>query len=103
MAVIITAAVRESRIQAEHCTTVLQSAIIRNVEVKRAKQERLIAKLETLSPLRTLARGYSICQDALTKQVLTKSEQVSLGQAVTVRLKQGSLQATVTEIREEKA
>ena len=103
MALIITAAVRESRIQAEHSTAILRSAITRKVEVKRAKQESLVAKLEALSPLETLARGYSICQDTLTKRILTKSEQISLGQAVTVRLKQGSLQATVTEIREEKA
>lgn len=53
-----------------------------------------VGKLDSLSPLATLARGYSICQknDAT---VVTKVTQVKSGEQVTVRLKQGRLQCRV--------
>lgn len=56
------------------------------------------ARLETLSPLATLARGYSIAKME-TGQVLLNSRQVQPGDVVTTQLAHGSVISTVTETR----
>jgi exodeoxyribonuclease VII large subunit len=57
-------------------------------------------KLESLSPLGVLARGYSVTQDTATGQVLRNSHGVGVGQQITSRLAQGELVSRVEEIRE---
>lgn len=57
---------------------------------KREKLAGIVGKLQTLSPLGTLARGYSICQTE-AGQVLRQSRQVVAGDVVYVTLHEGSL------------
>jgi exodeoxyribonuclease VII large subunit len=60
-----------------------------------------IAKLEALSPLATLARGYSICrlQDG---SILRQAGQAQPEEEINVLLHQGELLCTVKEVREER-
>ncbi len=51
-------------------------------------------KLESLSPLATLSRGYAVCQES-NGTLITNSNQVSKGDAVRVRVSQGSLYCLV--------
>jgi len=60
--------------------------------------QRKIAELDALSPLQTLARGYSITRDTDSGKVITTSSQVTPGQAVNIRLAQGELTCTVTSL-----
>ncbi len=53
--------------------------------------------LESVSPLATLSRGYSITSDA-EGQVLDHTASVKVGDTVRTRLKQGELQSTVTKV-----
>jgi len=55
-----------------------------------------VAKLEALSPLGTLARGYAICRDDLG-HVVYDASQVKAEQNVHVRLAKGSLSCRVEE------
>jgi len=55
-------------------------------------------KLEALSPLATLARGYSICVDGLGR-VLVESSQVSAGDTISVSLSKGGLSCVVKELK----
>jgi len=64
------------------------------VFVKREKLAGLVGKLETLSPLATLGRGYSICQNE-RGQILRQSHQVVPGDVVNVTLQEGSLSCIV--------
>lgn len=55
----------------------------------------LTAQLNTLSPLATLARGYSICATPDGTQVIRSAGEVEPGDKLAVRLHQGSLQCIV--------
>jgi exodeoxyribonuclease VII large subunit len=60
-------------------------------------------KLEALSPLRVLERGYSICIDAVSGELIQDSGMVSKGDQVSVILRKGSLDCEVKGTKEEKA
>jgi len=64
------------------------------VVLRREKLAGVAGKLETLSPLNTLARGYAICQND-QGLILREAKQVSLGEIVHVTLREGSLSCTV--------
>ncbi len=64
------------------------------VIVSRGKLERTTGKLETLSPLKTLARGYAICQDG-EGLVIRQARQVADGDVVNVTLYEGTLSCIV--------
>ncbi|QFU23551.1 exodeoxyribonuclease VII large subunit [Shewanella eurypsychrophilus] len=51
-------------------------------------------QLQTVSPLATLSRGYSITQDAKGK-VLTRSEDINIGDVLTTKLLEGEIQSKV--------
>ncbi len=59
----------------------------------------LTGKLDALSPLKVLARGYSITQ-AEDGTVLSSVGQTSLGETVQITLTDGSLKASVTQLKE---
>lgn len=64
------------------------------VERSRRDLEVLAAKLDALSPLTTLARGYAICTDS-SGRVLTDYTEVNQGAEVAVQLKRGVLTCSV--------
>jgi exodeoxyribonuclease VII large subunit len=54
----------------------------------------LSGRLQTVSPLRTLERGYAIVLDALGN-VVRSTSQVQTGDAITARVTDGVIKATV--------
>ena len=73
-------------------------------KVNRRQKQRFIhltAKLDALSPLKVLARGYSV---VLTSdgRVVQRAGQVQIGDQVDIKLHQGSFTASVTQIQEER-
>ncbi len=66
---------------------------------RRRAMEALAGRLDSLSPLACLARGYSICT-LPSGEVVTRAAQVSPGTAVSVRLREGSLGCRVEEVRD---
>lgn len=65
-----------------------------SIVLKRGSLANVVGKLETLSPLKTLGRGYSICQDD-QGQIIRQAQQVGLGEVVHVTLQEGSLSCKV--------
>ncbi len=59
-----------------------------------------MSKLDAMSPLKVLSRGYSIAETDQGK-LLRSVTQVELGQRVRLRLADGTLSATVMEKKEE--
>ena len=63
--------------------------------------ESAISKLEAMSPLKVLTRGYSMVQTE-RGEVVRSVSQVSLGERIRVRLSDGTLSATVMKKEEGK-
>jgi len=64
----------------------------------RAREARVrvaVGRLESLSPLAVLARGYAVCWDEEQKQIIRDAATVSPGQQVHVKLDRGSLDCEV--------
>jgi exodeoxyribonuclease VII large subunit len=66
-------------------------------EAKRQRLERAVVRLETLSPLAVLARGYSITTTWPEGRVVRSARQVRRDDQVRVRLHAGSLDCRVTD------
>ena len=71
-----------------------QRAAVQQLGGKRRSWQIAAAQLDTLSPLATLARGYSICRDSSGKTV-TDASQVDVGEEVNLRLSRGKLACRV--------
>ncbi len=60
----------------------------------------LMQKLDALSPLATLDRGYAIVSND-ADQIITRAEDVAVGEMVNIRLQRGQIAAEVRETRHE--
>lgn len=66
------------------------------LEKSKSRFARLASLLDSLSPLKVVERGYSIVQKE--KQVIKNTKQVQVGDEVSIRLAQGSLEAKITKL-----
>ena len=77
----------------------LQSVLPQRMEQEHLKVGHLVARLDGLSPLAVLARGYSLTEH--NGKALLDTEALALGDTVQTRLAKGSFRATVTAVCEE--
>ena len=89
----------QKRKQLELLNNRLSSAQNRSVEQKKQRFIRLTSKLDAMSPLKVLTRGYSIAMTG-DEQVLTSVKQVSPGDEVKLSLQDGVIAANVNEVKE---
>lgn len=66
-------------------------------EVATYKFEKQIEKLELLSPLASLARGYSVVWKMPEKKIILKAGEVKQGQDILVKVSKGEISAKVTK------
>ena len=85
------------RMALDHARERLGSAGDRLLAEKRKNQVALAAKLDALSPLKVLGRGYSIAQR--DGKAIRRAEDVGVGDAIEVKLAEGSLGCVVQEVR----
>jgi exodeoxyribonuclease VII large subunit len=82
---------------------ILQNRLLsaENQNIHRSKQRyiALTAKLDAMSPLKVLTRGYAMTQDEKGNLVRSVG-QVSVGENLTVSLADGTIRATIAEIKE---
>ena len=83
----------------ELLTNRLVSAQNNQVSRKHQRYIALTSKLDAMSPLKVLTRGYAMAQTE-DGGVLKSVQQVERGQRITVSLSDGCLQATVMDIKE---
>lgn len=79
----------------------LSAAARQNVGAKRQAFVALTAKLDAMSPLKVLGRGYSMVKRG-DGTVVKSCRDVSCGEEIKILLANGSLSAQVTEIEEER-
>ena len=78
----------------------LVSAQLQQNNVKNQKFISLTAKLDAMSPLKVLTRGYSMAQTE-RGEVIRSVSQVELGERIRISLSDGKISATVMEKKEE--
>ena len=76
-----------------HVTSIFKHIL----EKKHYQFETAAGKLNSLSPLALLGRGYSICRHAKTLEMIKTIDQVTIGEDILVRLSEGELQCNVKE------
>ena len=76
------------------------SAQNQSISRKNQRFVALTAKLDAMSPLKVLTRGYAMAQSD-TGEVVRRITQVELGQRISVTLSDGKLSATVMDKKEE--
>lgn len=74
----------------------LTELVTRRTERHRAELGQLGGRLDALSPLRVLDRGYSLVRRADSGRILRDADDVSPGDALAIRLAKGELSAVVT-------
>lgn len=77
----------------------LKRAILVKQERSKSKLKFLIGKLDALSPLTILARGYSIVKSVDDKHIIKSVKDVTKGEQVKVNLADGDLECTVNNVK----
>ena len=85
----------------EHLKTRLIAAQTQQLQRRRQRFVASTAKLDAMSPLKVLTRGYSIVEGG-DGTILRSASQTAPGQTIRVTLTDGSLTAVVSDVKEEK-
>lgn len=86
----------QKRLELELVTNHLASAAQRRIAGKKEEFVALAAKLDALSPLKVLSRGYSVAT-LENGEVLRRTEQTAVGDKFSLRLEDGSINCRVLE------
>jgi exodeoxyribonuclease VII large subunit len=74
----------------------LHAAAVRKYHAAEARFGATAARLESMSPLAVLGRGYAVCWDGQRQQILRDAAAVREGDGVRVTLARGELACLVT-------
>ena len=77
----------------------LRQSVLANMQHCESRFRVQIATLDSISPLKTLDRGYTITKDSKTGKLLTSVSQLQLQQSIQVHFKDGEVNATVSSIK----
>ena len=72
---------------------VLENSTIKSIKDSRINATKLIAKLDALSPLKTLTRGYTLAE--IDGKVITKAEQMKKDTEFDLNFQDGKVHAKV--------
>ena len=75
--------------------TKLDTVVARDRHTRQRRLGGLAARLEALSPLAVLARGYALCWDVAQETLVRRAADVSPGDQIRVSLSEGSIEAAV--------
>lgn len=73
-------------------------AIARTMDLRRHTFEKLASRLDSMSPLKTLARGYSLTTLEPTGQLIIDASQVDIGSILRSRVGTGEIRSQVVTV-----
>ena len=91
----------ERRMMLDRLQERLCGALARRTLTARERFSRLSAALDAMSPLKVLARGYAISMTD-SGRIVRKTEDVALGDKLTMQVQDGKIRCTVDEIERRK-
>jgi exodeoxyribonuclease VII large subunit len=77
----------------------LSENVDRQNEKRQYAFDKLASRLEAMSPLKTLARGYSLAMDAAQGGIISRVEQVQVGDKIQTRVSDGTLISVIDQIQ----
>ena len=77
----------------------LTRALGETLNPRRVRLRSAAARLEALSPLGVLSRGYAVCWDAQRSRALRRATDVAIGDSVLITLHRGELDCEVKDKR----
>lgn len=89
-----------ARVRVDRALLSMRSLVTSRMDRRRARFGGSVAKLDSLSPLAVLSRGYALATTP-SGRILFRASDVKVGDAITVRLSSGRLRTTVTDLDEE--
>ena len=85
--------VQERYLQLDKINKNMQIAINNKIQINKTKMVELITKLDTLSPLKTLTRGYSLIEK--DNKIVKTVKELKKGDEVSVKLIDGNAKAKI--------
>jgi exodeoxyribonuclease VII large subunit len=79
----------------------LKREITLQLEAKKKQQHYMVSKLDALSPLKIMRKGYSLVYNQDKSELYKSVRQIEPGQAITLSMRDGSLDCQVWGIKEE--
>jgi len=86
-----------ARSRAERAVTAADQAMIRHLDRRRRRLAEAASRLEALSPLGVLGRGYALVRRERDGAILRAATEVEVGERLDVRLARGRIAAEVVE------
>ncbi len=80
-----------------HFSARLQQSINKKVQQEQSKFKIQLAMLDSISPLKTLERGYSIIKDTDSGNLITSAKSFKSKQQITIKLKDGEANARIED------
>jgi len=84
--------------QMDDLATRFSGAMQVNLREQQSRVAAISGKLETLSPLAVLQRGYSLTQDSVTGRLITSTQSLKKGQQISTRLAEGNVISIISTI-----
>lgn len=79
-----------------HIATRLQQSMAKSIQQNQSDFKIKIAMLDSISPLKTLDRGYAIIKDDSSKKLITSKDKLTPKQQIVIQLKDGEANAEIT-------
>jgi exodeoxyribonuclease VII large subunit len=89
--------VNQLRLDLELFNKHMENAMVRKLETAKSSLSVVCAKMDALSPLRVLSRGYSITQNS-EKEIIKSISQVMPGEILEITITDGTLMCLVDEV-----
>lgn len=90
--------IQQSRQRLDESLRRMEAGVDQQMAGRRAEFNLLVGRLEGLSPLQVLARGYSLCTRPSDGVLIRSDGQVSAGDRISVRLARGGFDCLVDEV-----
>ena len=84
--------IHERSIRLDMSIKLINNSIKKKMQTSKSEYIKLVSKLDALSPLKTLARGYSIAENDFG-EVLSSKDKVNIGDYLSIRFTDGKIKS----------
>ncbi len=87
------------RARVDGAVRLAQASMLRRLAERQARLTAAVARVEALSPLAVLGRGYAICERRADRLIVRRADDVEVGDGISILLEEDTLDCTVDAAR----